>query len=186
MQYFKKFWSNSTTENAATQTNVYLVQKSAKCIDTNAQEVERFIDIQMLMSIISPRSYELYWLKDLRVDCIANVMGLKQDELVRHYLHVDDITKKKDDYSILLKVEPVVHTLRTNCLSVEQEQHQSVDKQMVPAKTKRSSIRQYLPKKIHKWVFKNFIWAGASGIIYDFFFYAGQSVLGERNVVCLK
>ena len=113
-------------------------------------------------------------------------MGLKQDELIRHYLHVDDITKKKDDYSILLKVEPVVYNLRTNCLSVEQEQHQSVDKQMVPAKTKRSGICQYFPKKIHKWVFKNFIWAAASGIIYNFFFYAGQSVLGERNVVCLK
>ena len=45
MQYFKKFWSDNITENLATQTNIYLVQKSGKCIDTNAQEIERFIGI---------------------------------------------------------------------------------------------------------------------------------------------
>ena len=63
MQYFKKFWNNNITNNLATQINIYSVQKSGKCIDANAQEIERFIGIQMLMSIISLRSYELYWSK---------------------------------------------------------------------------------------------------------------------------
>ena len=78
MQYFKKFWSINITENLATQTNIYSVQESGKCTDTNAQEIERFIGIQMLMSIISLPSYELYWLKDLHVDCVVNVMSLKR------------------------------------------------------------------------------------------------------------
>ena len=52
--------------------------------------------------------------------------------------------EKKDDSSRLFKVEPVVHALCANCLSIEQEQHQSFDEQMVPAKTKRSRIHQYL------------------------------------------
>ena len=81
----------------------------------------------------------------------------------------------------LFKVEPLVHALRTNCLSVEQEQYESINEQMVPVKTKRSEIRQYLPKKIHKWEFKNFVRAGASGIIYDFFFYAGQKSAGREK-----
>ena len=68
---------------------------------------------------------------------------------------------------------PVVYVSRTNCPSVEQEQYQSIEEQMVPAKTKRSGIYQYLPKKIHKRGFKNFVRARASGIIYDFFFYEG-------------
>ena len=51
----------------------------------------------------------------------------------------------------------------------------------VPVKTKRNEIRQYLPKKIHKWEFKNFVRAGASGIIYDFFFYAGQKSAGREK-----
>ena len=62
-----------------------------------------------------------------------------------------------------------------------QEQYQSIDEKMVPAKTKRSGICQYLPKKIHKWGFKNFVGAGASRIIYDFFFYAGQKCAGGEK-----
>ena len=52
---------------------------------------------------------------------------------------------------------------------------------MVPAKTKRSGICQYMPKKINKWGFKNFVRAGASGIIYDFFFYAEQKSAGREK-----
>ena len=69
----------------------------------------------------------------------------------------------------------MVCTLHTNFLSLEQEQYQSMDEQMVAAKTKRSGICQYLSKKIHRWIFKNFARAGASGIIYNFFFYTGQT-----------
>ena len=83
----------------------------------------------------------------------------------------------------LFKVEPVVHALGRNCLSIEQEQYQSIDKQMVPAETIRSGIHQYLPKKIHMWGFKNFFQAG---IIYDFFSSQDKKVLGERNVVRLE
>ena len=181
MQYFKKFWSNNITENLATQTNIYSVQKSGKCIDTNAQEIEKFIGTQMLMSVMTLPSYELNWSKDLCVDCVANVMSLKRYELMRRYLHANNNTEKKDDPSILFKVEPVVHALCTNCLSVEQEQYLSIDEQMAPAKTKRSGIRQYLPKEIHKWGYKNFVQAGASGIIYHFFFYAGQKIAGREK-----
>ena len=54
---------------------------------------------------------------------------------------------------------------------------------MIPAKTKRSGIRQHMTKKIHKWGFKNFVTAGKCGMIYDFFIYAGQKVLDEKNAV---
>ena len=52
---------------------------------------------------------------------------------------------------------------------------------MVPAKTKRSRIHQYLLRKIHKWGFKNFIRAGTYGIIYNFFCYTGQKSAGQEK-----
>ena len=52
---------------------------------------------------------------------------------------------------------------------------------MIPAKTKRSGIRQYMPKKIHKWGFKIFVRAGKSGMIYDFFIYAGPKSAGREK-----
>ena len=57
----------------------------------------------------------------------------------------------------------------------------SIDEQIVPAKTKHSGIRQYNAKKPHKWGFKNFVRAGQSGIIYDFFFYTGQKSSGSEQ-----
>ena len=90
--------------------------------------MEKFIGIQMLMSIVSLPSYELYWSKELQVDCVANVMSLKCYKLIRHYLHANDNTEKNENSSRLFKVEPVVNTLSTNCLSVEQEQYQSIDR----------------------------------------------------------
>ena len=186
MQYFKKFWSDIITKNLATQTNIYSFWKSGKCIDRNAQKIERFMENQMLMKIVSLLSYDLYWSKDLRVDCVANVVSMKRYELIRRYVHQNDNTEKKDDSSGLFKAESVAHILCTNCLSVDQEQYQSTYKQMVPAKTKRSGIRQYLQKKKHKWRFKNFLPAGASGIIYSLLLYARQKPVWQRKVVRLK
>ena len=154
MQNFKKFWSNNITENMANQTNIYLAQNSGKWIDTNAQEYERFIGIQMLISMRSLPSYELYWSKDLCVDCVVNVTSLKQYELIRRYLHTNDNRAKKTDSSRLFKFETVANALHTNCLSIEQEQYLSINEQMVPVKTKRSGVLEYLPRKIHKWGFK--------------------------------
>ena len=99
-------------------------------------------------------SYELHWSKDLCVDCVANVTSLKQYELIRRYLHTNDNTTKKVDSSRLFKFETVANALHTNCLSIEQEQYLSINEQMVPAKTKRSGVLEYLPRKIHKWGFK--------------------------------
>ena len=80
----------------------------------------------MLMPIILLPSYELYWSKDLRVYCVANMVSLKRYQLIRRYLHVNDNMEKKDDSSRLLKVKPVVYALRTSFLSVEQDQYQSI------------------------------------------------------------
>ena len=119
LEYFKQFWSNDITENLVGQTNLYSVQQSGISINTNHKEMEQLIDMQMLMSIISLPSYELYWSKRLRIDCVADVMGLKRYEAIRRYLHANDNTQKNDSSSRLFKVEPVVNTLRANCLNVE-------------------------------------------------------------------
>ena len=78
---------------------------------------------------------------------------------------------------------PILDKLRRNCQQLEQEEHQSIDEQIVPAKTKYSGIRQYDPRKPHKWGFKNFVRAGKSGIIYDVFSILVQRVLQLARVL---
>ena len=108
-------------------------------------------------------------------------MSLKRCEYLRRYLHAVDNTTKNEYSGKLFKVKPAFDAVRKNCIKIEQERDQSVDEQMIPAKTKRSGIRQYMPKKIHKWGFKIFVRAGKSGFIYDFFIYAGATSADSQS-----
>ena len=59
-------------------------------------------------------------------------------------------------------------------MAIEPERVHSIDEQIIPKKTKRSRLRQYNPKKPKKWGFKMFVRAGRSGMMCDFFLYAGK------------
>ena len=181
IEYFKMFWDDIITQGLAEQTNLYSVQASGKSINTSFHEMEQFLGIQMNMSLVSLPSYDMYWSNEFRINCIADVMGLKRYESLRRFLHANDNTKRDENSGKLFKVEPVINAVRDNCAKIEQECNQSIDEQMMPAKTKKSGIQQYMPKKIHKWGFKNFIRAGKSGMIYDFFIYAGARSAGTES-----
>lgn len=50
----------------------------------------------------------------------------------------------------------------------------AVDEQIIPTKA-RSSLKQYNPKKPHKWGYKVFVLSGVSGFSYNFDFYSGPT-----------
>ena len=79
------------------------------------------------------------------------------------------IKQKYKSSKKLLMVEPVVNDVRNNCRKIKQESRQFIDEQMIPAKTKKSGIWQYMTNKIHKWGFKNFVRVWKSGIIFFLF-----------------
>ena len=70
----------------------------------------------------------------------------------------------------------ILDAIRAKSLKIEPENIYSIDEQMIPTKNKRSrGVRQYDPKKPHKWGFKNLVRAGQLGMICDFFIYGGKS-----------
>ena len=184
LYYFQQFWDDSITCQLVEQTNLYSVQKTGKSINTTKDEMEQFIGIQMKMSIVKMPRYQNYWAAETRYSPVADVMSLKRYEKIRQFLHANDNSQSNNPDNKgnrLFKVEPVLLALQKNCQKLEQEEYQSIDEQIVPAKTKYSGIRQYNPKKPHKWGFKNFVRAGKSGIIYDFFFYTGAGSTGKKS-----
>ena len=102
------------------------------------------------MSLVRLPSYELFWSTEFRCSAVTDVMSLKHYEYLRRYLQAIDNTTKNEHFCKLFKVKPVLDAVRNNCIKIEQERDQSVDEQMIPATAKRSGIRQYMPKKIHK------------------------------------
>lgn len=39
LEYFKLFWDDEITKNLVEQTNIYSIQVSGKCINTNVKEI---------------------------------------------------------------------------------------------------------------------------------------------------
>ena len=173
--YFKQFFTDEIVSLIVDQSNLYSTQKHGKCVNTNVEEMYRYIGMHILMGVVNLPAYTLYWSKELRYASIANVMSLKRFEFLRRSLHVvDNNTFNPDDGDKLFKIRPLLEAVRNECIKVDPEECHSVDEQIIPSKTKRTKIRQYNPKKPKKWGFKNLVRAGASGFMYDFYLYAGK------------
>ena len=161
--YFRKFWSDYITERLVDQTNLCSVEKTGESIKTTKEEMERVIGIQMLVSIVKLPRHEMSWSVEIRA--VTSLFSLRHYKKLREFLHVVDSAEKekeenKDDR--LFKVEP--------------ERINSIDEQIIPAKTKRSGgAHQYNPKKLHKWDFKNLVRADQSGKIDNLFIYGGKN-----------
>ena len=153
------------------------MQKTGKSINTNKNNMKQFIDIQIYMSTIALPAYYMYWSERTRKSPISDVMSINRYKKSRQFIYAADNLKKDDlenKNNRLYKIAPVNTHVRENCINLESECGNSIDEQIIPAKTKYSGIEQYNSKKPVKWGFKNFVRAGSSGMIYDFFLYTGS------------
>ena len=172
--YFRMFFPSNLDDLVAEQTNLYSVQRSGRNIKTSAAEISALMGIMIRMGIVQLPSYRLYWSQLLRYDAIAEVMPRNRFiELMGNLHFVNNL--KIDGKDKLAKIRPVINVVRDRCVKIEPEEYHSVDEQIIPSKTKYSLIRQYNPKKPTKWGFKNFVRAGSSGLMYDFYIYEGKS-----------
>ena len=163
--------------------HLYSTQQTGKSMETTRQETETFFGIQM--TIVKMSQYKMYWSKEFKYDPIASTMTLKRYETLRRFLHASDNNDRNNPENAgdkLFKVRPLLDLVRNNCIKIEPEQHHSIDEQIIPAKTKRSGgVKQYNPKKIHKYVFKNMVRAGRSGIM-TFLYTMGNTAQAQTNV----
>ncbi|XP_065665427.1 piggyBac transposable element-derived protein 2-like [Hydra vulgaris] len=157
--YFQMFWKDTLFTLLAEQTNLYSVQISSKSVNVTETELKQFIAIQMYMPIFKLPAYYMYWSTEKRYPKIADLMSLSRYKKIREFLHAADNSRLNDPNQKL----------------------GSIDKQIIPAKTRYSGIRQYNPKKPVKWGFKNFVCSGISGVVYDFFLYTGAAAIGSEK-----
>ena len=154
------------------------MQQNGKSVAATPGEIEQVTELQMYISVVKLPTYNMYWESLTRFDPIVDAMPRNRYQLLRNNLHVSDNLKRDDSENKsnkLYKTEPVLEHIRKNYLDIENEQKHSIDKQVIPAKTSHSGIRQYNPKQPVKWGFKNLVRSGESGIIYDFFLYSGSA-----------
>ncbi len=163
----------------AEQTNVYAMQTDGEELGISADDIEKFIGILILSGIYSCPSYRMYWETASRFPAIADIMSRsKFDSLLRysHFNNNDNMKAKDDpDYDPLFKVRPLLDSLREQLKTVEQEERQCIDEQMIPFKG-RSGLKQFVKNKPWKWEFKVFTRSGVPGMMYDFEIYTGKKI----------
>ena len=165
--YFKQFSSDECFETIALQTNIYALQKDGKEICITKDELEQFFGILLFSGLYSAATYIMYWETHSRISLIADVMPRNRFETIRQ--------KTDDSCDPLYKVRPLLQSLKEGMSKLEPEENHSVDEQMIPFKG-RSSMKQYMKNKPHKWGYKVFTRAGVSGLVYDFEVYTGNKM----------
>ncbi|KAJ8912352.1 hypothetical protein NQ315_014719 [Exocentrus adspersus] len=179
VQFFKFLFPNNLLEHITEQTNIYSVQtRINKPANISQYEMEQFIGIAIYMSIIQLPSTRHYWNNDVGHPAVSSVMSCNRFEEVKRFLHFnnnDDIITDKSHpgYDKLFKIRPLLNMLRERLRLVPKEEFLAVDEQIIPTKA-RTQLKQYNPKKPHKWGYKNFVLSGVSGFSYDFDLFAGS------------
>jgi len=173
IDYFKYFVTNDTIQHICHQTTLYSAQeRPAKPLSATVRDIEQFLGIALYMSIFRLPNCRSYWSPDFRIEKITDIMTNNRFEEVKRFIHFSD-NSAEGSGDKLKKIRPIIDQLVERFKSVPMEENLSIDEQMVPFKG-RSSIKQYNPKKPHKWGYKVYVLAGVSGYAYDLELYSGK------------
>lgn len=177
IQFFKYLLTDEMFQYIEQETIRYAIEKRPeKMFCTTAKEIEQFVGICLYMSVIQLPSTRHYWNESLGHPKINNVMACNRFEEIKRFLHFNtnstQVPKGQSGHDPLHKLRPFLEQLRQRLLTVPKEEYMAVDEQIIPTKS-RSTMRQYNPKKHHKWGYKIFVLSGSSGFSYDFEIYTG-------------
>ena len=173
MEYFKNFISNKLLDKICEQSNIYALQKNVnKSLLLHREKLEQWIGIAMQMSVTKISDTRMHWSKYSFSDKISSTMTQQRWEDIKSNLDlVDNSTINKNDK--IGKIRMLIDHLRQEFEKIPMLEFLPVDEQIVPFKG-ASSMKQYVPKKPHKWGYKIFILADSTGVVYDFFPYTGK------------
>ncbi|KAK3726612.1 hypothetical protein RRG08_056443 [Elysia crispata] len=103
-------------------------------------------------------------------------------KLMSHVHFVNNLeVSEKEKTDKLWRLQPWLDSLQNSLKKLPQEEHSSVDEVMVPPGGK-SSVKQYMRNKPHKWGFKLWGRVEASGTLYEFdVLQRGRVKIGKAN-----
>ncbi|XP_062256971.1 piggyBac transposable element-derived protein 2-like [Platichthys flesus] len=185
IQYFRDFFDADLLDTIVQQSNLYCTQtnpNNALTLDHN--ELEQFIGTLVYMSVIHlPRS-RMYWSIECRVAQVADSMSRDRWEEIKRFIHFNDNSNMAANIEDkLFKVRPIIDSLLQKFQDLPQDQMLSIVEQLVPFKG-RSSLKQYIPRKPHKWGYKIFVLCDTKGLVHSFDIYTGtiDPVPGEPDI----
>ena len=146
IDYFRQLITNEMLCHVVNETIKYSVQiDPSNPMKFSKEELEQFIGILFITSIIRMPSVRDYWDLATRYEKIANVMPVRRFEQIKRFLHFNDneaIPKECPDR--LYKIRPLIDLLKEKFRQFTPSEYICIDEQMVPFKG-RSTLKQYNP-----------------------------------------
>nr|XP_039271113.1 piggyBac transposable element-derived protein 2-like [Styela clava] len=178
IEYFKYFFDSDVMHQIVAETNIYASQSDpSKQLNLTIPEMEKFLGCVVYMSIFRLPRTRMFWAVETKVNCVADVMTRDRWERIKKMLHFNNNDLLHGDSDVqqdrLFKIRPPLEMLKAKFKPLHQEQVLCIDEQMVPF-TGRSGLKQYLPKKPHKWGYKIFMLCGTDGLVHNFEIYTGK------------
>jgi len=197
IEQFKYFFDDNILDQSAHESNLYAIQKNPdKPLRLTRSELEQFIGCCMYMPIFKLPRYRMYWSLNTGVESIASILSRQHWEQIKSNLHFNNNENMPSltdpDRYRLFKLRPLIDHLLFKFQAIPQDQTLCIDEKMIPFKGV-SGLKQYFPKKPHKWGYKIFITCNVKGLVYNFNIYTGKILpvpgypdLGASSNIVLK
>lgn len=168
IRYFSEFIEDEIINKICKETNLYSMQTKGVELNCLPFEIRRFFGVLLYLGVIQVPNLRMAWMPNFRLSAVADSLSRARFEKIKESFHINDNTQQPErgspNYDKLYKIRPLLDKMKEQCNKIDQEEHQSIDEQMIKFKG-RHSLKQYLPMKPTKWGFKMFTRAGVSGIV---------------------
>ena len=178
VRYFEQYIDDNDYATMADFTNRHFIQATGRVLSSST--IEKFVGISLMMGCLGLKRLQ----QATRIHSIADCMQRDRfSKLRNHFTVVDNNVFSEDDKSAdrMWKVRPFVERIRRTCLTLPREANVSNDEQMISF-TGRCPSRQYVPRKPNPTGLKNFVLAGASGLVLDFELYQGAGTFDRYDI----
>lgn len=191
-QFYQLFVSPELIRHFVVQTNIFTSQfiqshpqlpphsRVHRWVDTNEEEMKKFLGLVFLMGVIHKPQIEMYWSTDVlyATPLFSAIMPRNRFELLLKFFHLNDNTNepnRQDPHrDRLFKLRPLIdHLFEHFQLAYTPGPSVAVDETLLLWKG-RLHFRQYLPLKRSRFGIKMFSLAEDSGYIYRFRIYTGK------------
>ncbi|XP_067641871.1 piggyBac transposable element-derived protein 3-like [Eurosta solidaginis] len=177
VEYFENIFDTRCIDLIIQQTNLYGLQELGIELNCTKEDIKRYIGALLYLDVFRLAQFKMAWAQNTKLTAISEAMSRGRFEKIKQCFHFNENSQqpKNDDlnYDKLYKIRPLLNILKENFNNLPQEEHQSVDEQIIAFKG-RSTYKQYNPAKPHKWGFKMFTRTGTTGMVYDFTMYVGE------------
>ena len=154
---FEDYLNDEFLEYVSYQSNLYARQNNPNStFNLTHERLQKFIGVSFWMSLFGIKSTYRFWSNRIRLSVVADVMARDDWLSIKNSLHFVDNQSQEEHNKNGKKFIWLINHFNKVASKIEMSEKLCIDEQILPTKTRKSSLKQYLPKKPKKMGFQNF------------------------------